>query len=134
MNGRDAMNEAERMRILEMLEQGKITASEAADLLSALEDRGRDRRDRGRWGASEPPPSSARRFRLRVTDTRSGREHANFTFPLGMLGMGIGIGKKFRMPGNQHMDVIMDAVRQGKRGTIFDVSGGDGERVEIIIE
>jgi hypothetical protein len=131
------MNEAERMRILEMLQEGKINAAEAADLLSAIEDRGRDRRERTRWsgwGAPEPPPRGPHRFRLRVTDTRTGREHANFTLPLGMLGVGIGIGKKFRMPGNQHMDVLMDAVRQGRRGTIFDVSGGDGERVEIIIE
>lgn len=131
------MNEAERMRILELLEQGKITAAEAAELLSALEDRGRDRRERGRWsgwGPSEPPPGAPRRFRLRVTDTRTGREHANFTLPLGMLGIGIGIGRKFRMPGNQHMDMIMEAVRAGKRGTIFDISGGDGERVEISIE
>ena len=35
-NTADDSNDAERLRILELLEQGKITAPEASDLLAAL--------------------------------------------------------------------------------------------------
>jgi hypothetical protein len=129
------MNDTERMRILELLEQGKITAAEAADLLSALDQRGRerDRRERGRVGFSESPPPRPHAFRVRVTDT-AGRRHADFSIPIGMVGLGIGLGRRFRMGGGPPIDVIREAIRTGRRGTIFDVSGNDGERVEIIIE
>lgn len=126
------MNDAERMRILELLEQGKITAAEAAELLSALDERGRERRDRGR-GYTDAPPHRAHTFRVRVTDA-SGRRHADFSIPIGMVGFGLGLGKKFRMADNPHFAAVREALRSGRRGTIFDVSGSDGERVEIIIE
>jgi hypothetical protein len=129
------MNDAERMRILEMLEQGKITAQEASELISALDERPRDgRRERGRWGAGEPPPDRPRWFRVRVTDQVTGRARANVTIPIGMVGFGLGFAHRFKMPGHGHIDDILEAVRSGRRGTVFDVSGGEGERVEIIIE
>jgi hypothetical protein len=130
------MNDAERMRILELLEQGKITSAEAAELLSALDDQPREspRRERRGWGFAETPPGGARWFRVRVTDPHSGRTRANVTIPIGMVGMGIGLTRKFKMHGHPQIDAILEAVRAGRRGTVFDVLGGDGERVEIIIE
>jgi hypothetical protein len=130
------MNDAERMRILELLEQGKITAQEASELLSALDDRQREgsRRERPRWAPPDPPPDRPRWFRVRVTDRTTGRPRANVTIPIGMVGFGLGFAHRFRVPGGSHIDDILDAVRSGRRGTVFDVSGGDGERVELIIE
>src|SRR5205823_13567887 len=51
---------AERLRILELLEQQKINAAEASELLAALGERGRDgrRRERSRWLAGERAPRS----------------------------------------------------------------------------
>ena len=48
--------EQERLRILELLEQRRITTTEAAELLAALDDGGRGihrRVERGRWVRDE---------------------------------------------------------------------------------
>ena len=131
--------EAERLRILQLLEQKKITAAEAADLLAALGQRGGEgrRRDRQRWLAEElaPPSDRARWFRVRVTDQRTGRTRTNVSVPIGMVGFGLGFARRFRnIPGVGAVDDLFEAVRTGRRGTIFDVSNEGGERVEILID
>lgn len=131
------MNEAERMRILELLQEGKISAAEAADLLSALDERPRAgaRRERSRAAETDGPGERPRWFRVRVTEAATGRARANVTIPIGVVGFGIGMARKFRAPSHPHFDDLMEAVRSGRRGTVFDVQGGDPvERVEIIIE
>jgi SHOCT-like domain len=134
--------EAERLRILELLEQRKITAAEAAELLAAVGDRGREgregrRHDRNRWLAEElaPPSDRARWFRVRVTDERTGRVRTNMSVPIGMIGFGLGFARRFRgVPGVGMVDEMFEAVRTGRRGTIFDVANEGGERVEILID
>src|ERR1700730_3298278 len=110
-------------RILELLEQQKITSAEAAELLAALGDRGRDvrRRDRNRWVAEELAPATdrARWFRVRVTDQRTGQMRTNVSVPIGMVGFGLGFARRFRhIPGVEHVDDLFDAVRAGRRVTI----------------
>src|SRR5437899_3591308 len=130
----------DRLRVLELLEQQKITAAEAAELLAALGEGGpRDgrRRDRNRWLAEELAPAAdrARWFRVRVTDQRTGQMRTNVSVPIGMVGFGLGFARRFRhIPGVEHVDDLFEAVRAGRRGTIFDVSNEGGERVEIFID
>ena len=133
--------ESERLRILQLLEQRKITASEAAELLTAVgsRERGRDARrpDRGRWLAEElgPPSDRARWIRVRVTDERTGRVRTNVSVPIGMIGFGLGFARRFRgVPGVGVVDEVFEAVRSGRRGTLFDVANEGGERVEILID
>jgi SHOCT-like domain len=139
VSGEEGAADAEHMRILELLEQQKITAAEAAELLAALGDRGRGgrRREHNRWLAEElaPPADRARWFRVRVTDQRSGRMRTNVSVPIGMVGFGLGFARRFRnLPGVGNVDDLFDAVRAGRRGIIFDVSNEGGERVEIFID
>lgn len=140
MDGADESNDAERLRILELLEQGKITVPEAAELLAALGDRGRNggrRRERSRWIAEDfgPAPGRARFFRVRVTDQHSGRTRTNVSVPISMVGFGLAFASRFRgIPGVERVDDLLEAVRNGKRGVIFDVAGDHGERVEISID
>jgi hypothetical protein len=131
--------ESERLRILELLEQQKITAVEAAELLAALGDRGRDgrRRERTRWLAEDlaPPSDRARWFRVRVTDEHTGRVRTNVSVPIGMVGFGLGFARRFRgVRGVAMVDEMFEAVRSGRRGTIFDVANEGGERIEILID
>jgi DNA-binding transcriptional ArsR family regulator len=124
----------ERLRILELLEQQKISAAEAAELLAAL---GARRRERGRWIADELTPRSdrARWFRVRVTDEHTGRVRTNVSVPIGMVGFGLGFARRFRnVTGVGMVDEMFEAVRSGRRGTIFDISNEGGERVEILID
>jgi hypothetical protein len=135
----DESADAHRLHILKLLEQQKITAAEAAELLAALGDGGGDtrRRERGRWLADElgPPADRARWFRVRVTDQRTGLTRTNVSVPIGMVGFGLGFARRFRnIPGVGAVDDLFEAVRAGRRGTIFDVSSEGGERVEILID
>ncbi len=131
-----------RLRVLELLQQQKITAAEASELLAALgeNDRGpagRRGRDRNRWLAEELAPAAdrARWFRVRVTDQRTGQMRTNVSVPIGMVGFGLGFARRFRhIPGVEHVDDLFEAVRAGRRGTIFDVANEGGERVEIFID
>jgi len=139
VSGEDA-GDTDRLRILQLLEQHKITASEASELLAALGStprEGRRRGERGRWLAEElgPPSDRARWFRVRVTDQTTGRLRTNVSVPIGMVGFGLGFARRFRnIPGVNTVDEMFEAVRAGRRGTIFDVSSDGGERVEIVID
>ena len=135
----DEVADCERLRILQLLEQQKITAAEASELLTALGERSRGpgRGGRGRWLAEELAPASdrARWFRVRVTDERTGQVRTNVSVPIGMVGFGLGFARRFRnVPGVGMVDEMFEAVRSGRRGTIFDVSNEGGERVEILID
>jgi hypothetical protein len=135
----ESASDADRLRILELLEQQKITAAEAAELLAALGEGGRDvrRRERYKWLAEDLAPAAdrARWFHVRVTDQGSGRMRTNVSVPIGMVGFGLQFARRFRnLPGVGHVDDLFEAVRNGRRGTIFDVSNEGGERVEIFID
>jgi hypothetical protein len=120
----------ERMQILKMIEEGKITAAEGAELLRAL--------DKNKPG-QEPEPlrgsSNPRWFRVRVTDLASGRNKVNVNIPIGLVHVGIKMGARF-VPelgeGAEYQQVI-EAIRSGKQGKIIEVED-DGERVEIFVE
>jgi hypothetical protein len=125
-------NTEERMKILKLIEEGKISAEEGAKLLSALSD--------SRRGLPTPPrpPGSggARMLRIRVTDTRTGRSKASVQIPLALVDAGLKIGAHFA-PEVQGVDMsnVMEALRMGVTGKIIDVTDEeDGEHVEIFIE
>ncbi|MCQ3936352.1 MAG: hypothetical protein DPW18_04815 [Chloroflexi bacterium] len=125
-------NSEERMKILKLIEEGKISAEEGAKLLAALSD--------SRKGVPTPPrpPSAggARMLRVRVTDTRTGRSKASVQIPLALVDAGLKIGAHFA-PEVQGVDMsnVMEALRMGVTGKIIDVTDEeDGEHVEIFVE
>ncbi len=119
----------ERMKILKMIEEGKITAEEGAKLLSALAD--------GRQGSPAARGASTGRWlRIRVTDIATGRSKASVQIPLGLIDAGMKIGAHFA-PEVEGIDMshVMDAVRSGTTGKIIDaIDDEDGEHVEIYVE
>ena len=125
----------ERMKILKMIEEGKISAEEGAKLLGALRD---TRRGPGVPTPPRPPgaPGAARWLRIRVTDTTTGRSKASVQIPLALVDAGMKIGAHFA-PEVEGVDMrnVMDAVRSGMLGKIIDVTDEeDGEHVEIFVE
>ncbi|GAB4499663.1 MAG: hypothetical protein OHK003_16410 [Anaerolineales bacterium] len=129
----DMANVEERMKILKLIEEGKISAEEGAKLLSALSDS-----RRGGPPAPPRPPSAggARMLRVRVTDTRTGRSKASVQIPLALVDAGLKIGAHFA-PEVQGVDMsnVMEALRMGVTGKIIDVTDEeDGEHVEIFVE
>ena len=121
----------ERLQILKMIEQGKITATEGAELLRALEQSDKSQKSEPLKGSSP-----ARWFRVRVTDTSTGRHKVNVNIPMGLVNVGIKMGAKFvpNIEDERYQD-IMAAIRSGRQGKIIDVSDEEGgERVEIFVE
>ena len=119
----------ERLQILKMIENGRITAEEGAKLLEALEQSG---------GSAHPEATaSARRwFRVRVTDMHTGKTKVNVNIPMGLVNVGMRMGAKFapEMSGID-VDELLRAVREGAEGRIIDVEDEEkGERVEIYAE
>ncbi|GAB4503211.1 MAG: hypothetical protein Fur0043_02030 [Anaerolineales bacterium] len=121
----------ERMKILKMVEEGKISVEEGARLLSALSE--------GRTAGGSTPPrgvSGGRMLRIRVTDVASGRSKASVQIPLALVDAGLKIGAHFA-PEVEGVDIsnVLDALRSGVMGKIIDVvDEEDGEHVEIFVE
>jgi hypothetical protein len=118
----------ERMKILKMIEEGKVSAEEGAKLLSAL------------TGSNHPlsglSASGAKWLRVRVTDVNSGRSKATVQIPISLMEAGMKIGAHFAPEiDGVNMDQIMEALRSGMTGKIIDVTDDeDGEHVEIFVE
>lgn len=124
-------NAEERMKILKMIEEGKISAEDGAKLLAALSE-GR----RSGMAGSSRSAASGHWLRIRVTDIATGRSKAAVQIPLGLIDAGLKIGAHFA-PEVEGVDMssVMDALRSGVTGKIIDVTDDeDGEHVEIYVE
>ena len=121
----------ERMKILKMVEDGKVSAADGAKLLAALAESRKP-------PASSNPPSGgeARWFRVRVTDTRTGKAKINVNIPTGLVSVGLRMGARFA-PNleTDQMQAMVDALRSGATGKIVDATDEEaGEHVEIFVE
>lgn len=120
----------ERMQILKMIEEKKITAEEGARLLAALRASRKRQADAGR------APYEPRWFRIRVTDLRSGRPKVSVNIPMSLVGIVVKAGARF-VPNIEGFDFnqVMEAVRSGRQGKVMDVTDEEqGERLEIYVE
>jgi hypothetical protein len=122
----------ERMQILKMIQEGKITAEEGAKLLQALSASKADKRS----PSSTTVGGDARWFRVRVTDLASGKNKVNVNIPMGLVNVAIKMGARFapNIEGANYEEMVQ-AIKSGASGKIIDVTDDqDGERVEIFIE
>jgi hypothetical protein len=120
----------ERMQILKMIEEGKISAADGAQLIKAL-DQGSGRPAEPMKGASAP-----RWFRVRITDIASGRNKVNVNIPMGLVHVGMKMGARFA-PDVEGFDFnqLLAAIKSGQQGKVVDVlNNEEGERIEIFVE
>jgi len=119
----------ERLQILKMLQEGKISVDEAEKLLTAVD-------------AGEPtggPTREAKWFRVRITDLNTGRVKVNVNLPVSL----IGVATKF-IPKNalnvegQSIDLneILAAIKQGAAGKIVEVvdEEDEGVKIEVLLD
>lgn len=120
----------ERMRILQMVAEGKISAEDGVRLLEVLRD------------STAPPPKSSpqapqpRWFRVRVTDMTSGRDKVNINIPIGLVNVGMKMGARFvnEIEGFD-FNTLTAAIQAGQTGKILEAEDvQSGERVEIYLE
>ena len=123
----------ERLKILKMIEEGKISADDGAKLLAALS---AVPRPTGAPPAGAPSTGGARFLRVRVTDSATGKAKVNINLPIGLVNVGMKIGARFA-PEMSEMDAaaIVEAISSNAMGKIIDVlDETDGEHVEIFLE
>ena len=133
----------ERMKILQMVQEGKITPEDAAQLLEAINTGSQVPAPRRPAAPPEPPEPLAgglgrkpRWLRVRVTDTDSGRPRVNVRLPVSMVSVGLKMGSKFA-PQVEGLDAdqLMQIIESGELGQIVDVyDEEDGEHVEVFLE
>ena len=120
----------ERLRVLKMIEEGKITAEQGAQLLSALTDGERTKKKKGPTGRAKQP----RRLRIQVTNLETGQHKVNLNMPWGLVSVGAKMGARFA-PEYIDIDELMSMIDEGSEGKIIDViDEEDNERVEIFVE
>ena len=123
------MSSEERLKILKMIEDGKISAEEGTRLLGAL-----NKQKQRREEQSEAGP---RWLRVRVVDLNSGKESVRVNLPIGLVNVGLKMGARF-IPDAEQETVMQDlaqALSQGMMGKIVDiVDEEEGQRVEIFVE
>lgn len=123
----------ERIRILKMIEDGVISAEDGIRLLDSI---GQSEKKEKEYKASEDSGRSARFFRVRVTDTKSGKARINVRLPVSVLSAGMKMGARFSTE-IQGLDPteLMQFIREGTIGKIVDVyDDNDGEHVEVFLE
>jgi hypothetical protein len=124
-----ATNE-ERMKILRMIDEGKITAEEGARLLATLSE---SRKAAARKPTLRGASGGARWLKVRVTDMVTGKAKATVNLPLGLVDAGLNIASKYAP--DVAFDELVEAINAGAEGKIIDVfDEEDGEHVEIFIE
>jgi hypothetical protein len=126
----------ERLKVLKMVQEGKITPEMAAQLLKTLDDSTAKKPTQEESAQTYQTRGGGQFFRVRVTDTDSGRTRVNVRLPLGMVNAGIRMGMRFS-PEVEGLDAtkLAEALASGKTGQIMDIfDDEDGEHVEVYIE
>lgn len=127
------VEDSERLKVLKMVQEGKISADEAVQLLETLDKAG------PQVNIPEPDESAkyaGRYLVVHVTDLKTNKKRVNVRMPLNIVNVGLKMGVKFA-PQMKEMDAaeLMTAIQSGGKGKIVDVEDlEDGEHVEIFIE
>jgi hypothetical protein len=118
----------ERMKILTMIGENKISAEEGARLLQALQ--------QGSKRNADERPRDPRWLRVKVTDTRLNKPKVNINLPMSLVNVGIKLGARF-IPADKEADFagVLQAIRSGATGKVFEYEDrDDAEKVEIWVE
>ncbi|MBT9134038.1 MAG: hypothetical protein DDT37_01529 [Firmicutes bacterium] len=133
--------ENERLQILKLVQEGKVTPDEATKLLQALEGKSADK---------SVTTSSGKMLRIRVTE--SGGTKVNLNLPMSIVEAAVDLGIKF-VPGfvdefvpgfvpgfvndeklrGIDLTAVMEAIKQGLTGKIVEVDSEEA-KVEISVE
>ena len=125
-NEDDMASSAERMTILRMIEQGKISAEDGARLLAALGSR--------QEAESSRPLNvfdTSRLLQVRVTDLATNRHKVNVNVPVGLFQL---IWRWLPASAQVEIEQVQRAIESGASGRLVEVVDQEsGVRVEIAL-
>ena len=118
----------ERLKILKMVQEGKLSAEEAIKIIEALDTLPEKA---GPLPVPPEPPapppatrSAPKYLHVRVTDTNTGKVRVNVRLPLTVISAGLKIGAKFS-PEVQGLDMeqLMGFIKSGETGQVGRKTG-----------
>lgn len=127
------MVEEEKVRVLNMVKEGKITVEEAMKILEAL-------------GTPQEEPelteSKAKWFRVRITDLKTNRPKVSLNLPIGLVDWALRTGTKVASFGGVdlngmgvNLEELRSAINYGLKGKIIDVMDEEDQtHIEIVVE
>lgn len=123
----------EKLKILEMVEAGTVTAQQAAEMIAET--------DNAAARSVELPPGYDRKMFRIIVDGAKG-DKVNIQLPVGAVRRILDIAGRLPVPEEtfQGVDVseLMDAVKQcfaeGAQGDLVDADIADGTRVRVCVE
>lgn len=111
----------DRLQILRMVQEGKVSAEEAAKLLEALE------------APAKPDGPKPKHIRVMITE---GGKTKSFSIGMGLATWAVGVASTLSIfVGETKVDkaMLQDAIARGVTGKIFEAAE-DGQRVEIWLD
>ena len=124
----------EKLTILKMVEEGKITVEEASKLLQSIENKNQELSL-----VTKSTERTAKWIKIRVIDDEGTRVNVNL--PIALVDVAFKIAKasdsNFDVKlGNVDVDIdaIINMIKEGAEGKIVDIDSSDGTKVEIVIE
>lgn len=123
----------EKMQILTMVKEGKITTEEGVKLLDALDN------TTNVGSAGTNLNSKAKWLKVRVFDPEDSTK-VNITLPISLVNIGVKLASKFSPEFKEagltedDMEEIFAAIKSGETGKIVEVDSEDGTKVEVVIE
>ncbi len=128
----------EKLRILKMVEEGKITAEEGAKLLNAMET-GKSTSEEENVHFPKQVNTKGKALRIRITEMDSNKTKINLTFPLKFakfIKAMIPPMEKIKLEHQGvNLDDILDSIGSSTEGKIVDISDEeDGHHIEVWIE
>lgn len=112
----------ERLKILEMIAQGKVSPQEGEELLKALERNAEQAQGQARW------------LCVRGTDNETGEVHVNLRIPLGWASRLLNFVNRLTSEVGIGMEEVQAAIQAGEPGQVILVDTDEGNRVEIWLE
>lgn len=123
----------EKLQILNMVKEGKISTEEGVKLLEALESPTDISNNMVYSGGK------AKWLKIRVFDPEDATK-VNVTIPISLINVGVKLASKFSPEFKEagltenDMEEVFAAIKNGESGKIIDVDSEDGTKVEIVIE
>ena len=122
----------ERMQILKMIEEGKITAQEGLELMNAV--------DQGDMDESSVPTKRAKWLKVRIM-AMDGRVKTKVNIPISLVDIGLKLGAAYspelKDSGVNKIDFkeLLEAVKNGAEGKMVEVEDDQPqERIKVFVE
>lgn len=123
----------EKMKILEMIEKGTVSAEEGSKLLAAVD------------VSEKPMPVRKGPFKMfKVKVLSKDGDKVNVQIPLSLAKLAIQTGKGINFNGKMggvdfeslgvNIEQILDLIDEGNIGKLVDVESADGDIVEVYVE